>query len=759
MVKRKLVVICQSGGKFTTSSDGSLSYNGGEAHAITVSSESKFDELKLEMADMWNYDPNALTMKYFLPNNKKTLITISSNKDIQHMIDFHENSATVDIYVMKDDNPTTDVSPAPMPRNRSRKTTVSESVTPHSNSIPDASISEETGQLSTMTPPPSNAESFLLVDNLNLEVSNVGDAEQQELLKIWKNGITGLHQQFNSVHEFREALSRYSIAHGFSYTYKKNEGRRVTVHCKGEGCPWRIHASRVATTQLFRIKKMIETHTCGAGTDAANRPQASRKLLASIVREKLLETPHSKPREIAEEIRRDFGIELRYCQAWRGVETARKELQGSCKDSYNQLPWLSQKIVETNPGSVVSLNSREDLSFHQFFVAFHASLVGFQNGCRPLIFLDTTTIRSKFQSELLTATALDGNDGFFPIALAVVDVVNDANWQWFLMQLKSALTTICQPITFVADRLMGLRQSIPLIFENSFHGYCVDHLIEELKQQFDKTYTQEVVPVVIAHMEDAAQAATLDGFRKSIQSIKSISPEACDWILRTEPEHWANALFEGSRYNHNVCGVAKSFYSWVSELPALPILHVVDTIRCNIMELMYNCRVESNQWLTRLTPSLEDQLQKEIFKAQSLQVLLGLSSSFEVHDSLGAMHVVNVDLWDCSCREWQLNGYPCSHAVAVLQHIGKDLYDYCSKYYTTDAYRLTYSETINPISTADKPVHKESTPVQIHPPPLLQQYGPPKRRRIRSIGVVKRPLRCSKCNGMGHNKSTCHVNS
>lgn len=116
MVKRKLVVICQSRGNFTTSSDGSLIYNGGEAHAITVSSETKFDELKSEMADMWKCDTKAVTMKYFLPNNNKTLITISSNKDIQRMIDFHEDSETVDIYVVKDDNPTTDVTPRP--RNR-----------------------------------------------------------------------------------------------------------------------------------------------------------------------------------------------------------------------------------------------------------------------------------------------------------------------------------------------------------------------------------------------------------------------------------------------------------------------------------------------------------------------------------------------------------------------------------------------------------------------------------------------------------------
>ena len=34
MAKGKLITVCQSGGKFTSSSDGSLSYTGGDAHAF-----------------------------------------------------------------------------------------------------------------------------------------------------------------------------------------------------------------------------------------------------------------------------------------------------------------------------------------------------------------------------------------------------------------------------------------------------------------------------------------------------------------------------------------------------------------------------------------------------------------------------------------------------------------------------------------------------------------------------------------------------
>ena len=101
-----LIVICQSGGKFSSACDGSLSYVGGDAHAISVSRETKFDELRLEIADMWKYGTDSMIIKYFLPNNMRTLITISSDKDLQRFLDFHGNSVTVDVFVIKNENST-----------------------------------------------------------------------------------------------------------------------------------------------------------------------------------------------------------------------------------------------------------------------------------------------------------------------------------------------------------------------------------------------------------------------------------------------------------------------------------------------------------------------------------------------------------------------------------------------------------------------------------------------------------------------------
>lgn len=104
MKNGKQILVCQSGGEILTADDGSLLYKGGDAHAIGVDSEMSFDELKSEIADMWQYDACFIVIKYFLPDNKKQLITISSDKDVQRMLDFYEGCSTVDVFVFTGDD-------------------------------------------------------------------------------------------------------------------------------------------------------------------------------------------------------------------------------------------------------------------------------------------------------------------------------------------------------------------------------------------------------------------------------------------------------------------------------------------------------------------------------------------------------------------------------------------------------------------------------------------------------------------------------
>jgi zinc finger SWIM domain-containing protein 3 len=142
----------------------------------------------------------------------------------------------------------------------------------------------------------------------------VSDDNQRVAAKQWENLITGVGQRFHSLAEFREALRKYSIAHAFNFVYKKNENQRVTVKCKAEGCPWRIHASKLSTTQLVCIKTMRPVHNCQGVTSKAPF-RAKRSWVGDLIKEKVKESPKIKPKDIATDLKRDYGIDLNYSQA------------------------------------------------------------------------------------------------------------------------------------------------------------------------------------------------------------------------------------------------------------------------------------------------------------------------------------------------------------------------------------------------------------------------------------------------------------
>ncbi|KAJ1425556.1 Zinc finger, PMZ-type [Sesbania bispinosa] len=749
MAAMKVIAICQSGGKFDTAKDGTLLYKGGDAHAIDIDNQMKFNDFKVEIAEMFNINADGMSIKYFLPGNRKTLITISNDKDLQRMIKFHRDSSTVDIYIPVEEVVPPEVSN--MPASRSSRTTLSETAVPinavYNPAAVDAplDVARDTNQTDTDM-------------DIALEVSptlalSSNDEKLAKGAQQWQNTITGVGQRFSSVHEFRESLRKYAIAHQFAFKYKKNDSHRVTVKCKAEGCPWRIHASRLSTTQLICIKKMNSTHTCD-GAFGTTGHQATRSWVASIIKEKLKDCPNYKPKDIVNDIKQEYGIQLNYFQAWRGKEIAKEQLQGSYKEAYGQLPFFCEKLMEANPGSLAIYTTKEDSSFDRLFVSFHASLYGFEQGCRPLIFLDSIPLKSKYQGALLAATAADADDGVFPVAFAIVDVESDDSWHWFLLQLKSVLSTSC-PITFVADRENGLKISIAEIFEGSFHAYCLRYLTEQLFRDLKELYSHEVKRLMIEDLYAAAYASKPEGFQNSLESIKRISVEAYDWIIQSEPQNWANSLFQGTRYNHMTSNFGELFYSWASVADDLPITQMVDAIAGKIMELIVARKSVSDEWLTRLSPSMEEKLKKESQKSHSLQIILTSGSTYEVCGD-ATTEVVDIDRWECSCKTWQLTGVPCCHAIAVIVGIGQSAYDYCSRYCTTESYRLTYSKCIHPIPNVDVSTSKDSQLVlTVTPPPTRRPPGRPATKRYCSQEIVKRELRCSQCKGLGHNKSTC----
>ena len=52
--------------------------------------------------------------------------------------------------------------------------------------------------------------------------------------------------------------------------------------------------------------------------------------------------------------------------------------------------------------------------------------------CHPLIGLDSTHLKTRYQGILLAATAVDALGQLFPLAYAVVSAENNENWLWML---------------------------------------------------------------------------------------------------------------------------------------------------------------------------------------------------------------------------------------------------------------------------------------------------------------------------------------
>ncbi|OWM71683.1 uncharacterized protein LOC116197446 [Punica granatum] len=583
---------------------------------------------------------------------------------------------------------------------------------------------------------------------------------QARALAVEPNYELSVGQEFTDAESCRRALRNTAIALHFELQTIKSDQTRFTARCASEGCPWRIHAAKLPGVPTFMIRTIGGDHTC-RGISHLGHHQASVQWVASTVEQRLRENPNCKPKEILEEIHRAHGITLSYKQAWRGKERIMASLLGSFEEGYRLLPEYCSQIKRTNPGSIASVyGSPEDNSFQQLFISYQASIYGFLNACRPLIGLDRTYLKSKYLGTLLVATGFDGDDALFPLAFGVVDEENDDNWMWFLSELHGLLETNAENmprLTILSDRRKGIIEGVEVNFPTAFHGFCLRHLSESFRKEFNNT-------VLVNLLWEAACALTVIEFESKILEIEEISREGGYWIRRIPPRLWATAYFEGTRFGHLTANADECFNSWVSEASGLPIVQMMESIRRQLMTWFNERREMSMQWTSILVPSAERRVGEAIDRAQTFNVLRANEAEFEVL-SHEATHIVDIRNRCCLCRGWQLYGLPCAHAVAALLSCRQNVHRFTESCFTVAAYRKAYSQTIHPIpdkslwkevSNGD-PSSEEAQQMAINPPKSLRPPGRPRKKRVRAEdqGRAKRVVHCSRCNQTGHFRTTC----
>ncbi|KAL7212567.1 hypothetical protein ACSBR2_015290 [Camellia fascicularis] len=116
--------------------------------------------------------------------------------------------------------------------------------------------------------------------------------------------------------------------------------------------------------------------------------------------------------------------------------------------------------------------------------------------------------------------------------------------------------------------------------------------------------------------------------------------------------------------------VAESFNSWIRDARHLPIINLLDMIRLQIMNMNSDRRLLSSKWNKVLCPHMDSVLEKAFLDGRTWNVSLSSDNVFEVHDFSSVM--VDLGLRTCSYRKWEINRYPCQHAVAAIFRSGKN---------------------------------------------------------------------------------------
>ncbi|KAL7238077.1 hypothetical protein ACSBR2_004219 [Camellia fascicularis] len=198
-------------------------------------------------------------------------------------------------------------------------------------------------------------------------------------------------------------------------------------------------------------------------------------------------------------------------------------------------------------------------------------------------------------------------------------------------------------------------------------------------------------------LRECAYAPTVNCFNEKMDVLKKCSPAVIEGFMKDlDPKHWSNAYFkcfpypfkcvileDGQQYGEMCSNAAESFNNWVNDARHLPITRLVDMIRGQIMEQMAERRVKCNTWVGILCPKMEKKLAKAFNDSRPWCVSQANDEVYEVHSNPSVL--VDVGRRTCSCFQWQINGFSCSHAIVAFRNSGRNIYNSIDRAFHIDA--------------------------------------------------------------------------
>ncbi|RVX00147.1 hypothetical protein CK203_026574 [Vitis vinifera] len=181
-----------------------------------------------------------------------------------------------------------------------------------------------------------------------------------------------------------------------------------------KGCPWKVTARAVGRTKIVQVHIFRNEHNHSLEDVSISEPVVRCNRATAMIDDVIRSNPDYLPRQICKDFRRQYGMQLNYCQAWNLKEKAKERI--------------------------------------------HVSIHGFQLGPRPIILIDSSHMSGPYKGALFSASSYDADDGMFPLAYDLFSSENYEDWLWFLEKLKMVIGE--RDVIIISDRHQGIIRSV-----------------------------------------------------------------------------------------------------------------------------------------------------------------------------------------------------------------------------------------------------------------------------------------------------------
>ncbi|KAL0560333.1 hypothetical protein IC582_000734 [Cucumis melo] len=156
-----------------------------------------------------------------------------------------------------------------------------------------------------------------------------------------------------------------------------------------------------------------------------------------------------------------------------------------------------------------------------------------------------------------------------------------------------------------------------------------------------------------------------------------------------------------------------------------------------------------------LTKWAELVLQKKQKRALTMKVNPIDCYQFHAKD-LDKEEVVNLQTQECTCKEFQAEQLPYSHAIAATWDCNINVYSLCANYYTNECLLAAYAEAVYSVGNqSDWKTSEDYVHMTVLPSKVVKRVGRPKKKRIPSVGEAPKLRKCGRCKEIVHNRLTC----